>query len=506
VQCAAVVRSGIGRDRALLGSAAAGHVRVSAVRDDCPVVSATSRSTQRVIVVGGGIAGLVAAYDLAGNPDLDVLLLEAAPRVGGKLLASEIAGVRTDAGAEAFLVRDPAAVELVMALGLEPDLVHPATSTAGIWVGGQAQPVPRGTVMGVPSRVDSLAPLLSAAGLRRALDGARGSYEPVREDISIGALVAAQLGPEVVARAVEPLLGGVYAGRADLLSLRSTVPALWSALHTDGSVVRAAAAAAPIPADGPPAPVFGTLRHGLCSLVVMLVDMLPGLVRTGVTVRELDRTVDGFRLVTGPVPAPEVLHADAVVLAVPAPPAARLLRDVAPAASVALGTVDYASTALVRLAYAPGTQLPAGSGLLVPADQGYVVKALTYSGQKWAHLADGPVLVRASVGRYGDVAVLQRDDDDLVALVAGEVAALTGVTAAPLDTDVTRWGGALPQYAVGHADLVDRVRTSVADVPGLAVCGATYGGVGIPACVRSGRAAAAQVASTLRAARQSGHG
>lgn len=464
-------------------------------------------SGQRVVVVGGGIAGLTAAYTLVRDlpSDDQVVLLEGAVRAGGKLLTSEVAGVAVDAGAEAFLVRDPAALELIEELDLTGWLVHPARSSAHIWVDGMPRPVPRRTVLGIPSDVDSLTNLLTPQALRRARAGAGESYPPVLEDVSIGELVGTQLGPEVVARSVEPLLGGVYAGRADLLSLAATVPALAAQLRTDGSVVAAAARTMPNAVASPARPVFGTLRAGLGTLVDAVVDLLGDRVCLGATVRELHRTGTDFRLVSGPVPAPVEHRADAVVVATPAAPAARLLRDVAPAATAALSTVDYASTALVTLAYPAGTALPPGSGVLVPADQGLAVKALTYSGQKWAHLVGGPVLVRASVGRYGDVGVLQRDDDELAALVVAEVGRLTGVTAAPIDTRVTRWGGALPQYTVGHVDRMRQVCEAVSLVPGLAVAGAAYGGVGVPACVRSGRAAAARVVEHLSYARQSRH-
>lgn len=468
---------------------------------------------QRVVVVGGGIAGLTAAYALLLDlpSDAEVVLLEGAARAGGKLRTSLVAGVALDAGAEAFLVRDPAAVALARELGLDSELVHPVTSSAGIWIDGTAVPIPRGTVMGVPSDVEGFANLLTPQGLQRARSGSCGAYAPLLDDVSIGELVAAQLGPEVVARAVDPLLGGVYAGRAELLSLHATVPVLAAALRTDGSLVAAAAHSVPAPATGPPAPVFGTLRGGLGTLIDALVDRLGDRVVVDTTVRELHRTATGFRLTSGSVAAPRTHRADAVVLAAPAAPAARLLRDVAPTAAAALSAVDYASTALVTLAYPPGTVLPAGSGLLIPADQGaadprFTVKALTYSAQKWAHLAGGPVLVRASVGRYGDVAVLQRDDGELTALVAAEVSRLTGVTAALIDSRVSRWGGALPQYAVGHPQRMRQALDAVSQVPGLAVAGAAYGGLGIPACVRSGRAAAARVVEHLTGARQSGHG
>ncbi|MGH3648371.1 MAG: protoporphyrinogen/coproporphyrinogen oxidase, partial [Micromonosporaceae bacterium] len=217
--------------------------------------------------------------------------------------------------------------------------------------------------------------------------------------------------------------------------------------------------------------------------------------RLGLPVHELRRTHEGFELVAGPVPAPTVLAADGVVVAVPASKAAPLLREIAPWAATELAGIDYASMAIATLVY-PGGSLPPGSGVLVPEVEGRTVKALTFSSQKWAHL--GGTVVRASIGRYGEEATLQRDDAELIAAATQDIAALTGLTTTPVASRLTRWGGALPQYAVGHPDRVRRIRSTVAQVRGLAVCGAAYDGVGIPACIRSGQTAAAALLASLK--------
>jgi oxygen-dependent protoporphyrinogen oxidase len=217
-------------------------------------------------------------------------------------------------------------------------------------------------------------------------------------------------------------------------------------------------------------------------------------------VRGLRRTAAGWQLTIGSAASPEYLDADAVILAVPAAPAARLLAAAVPAAATELAQIPYASMAIVTLAFRaedfPGQRR---SGYLVPAVDGRAVKAATFSTVKWPHLAaQAPVhVVRCSLGRSGDVAVLQRDDKDLAALAAAELAEATGLTAAPVTSRVTRWGGGLPQYNVGHLDRVARVRAAVAGQPGLAVAGAAYDGVGIPACVATARSAAAQVLAQL---------
>ena len=254
--------------------------------------------------------------------------------------------------------------------------------------------------------------------------------------------------------------------------------------------------------------MFTTLRGGLGTLPPVLAAASGAQVRTGAMVRELVRGPHGWRLTIGSAHAPQHLDADAVILALPGRPASRLLAGVpgAAGAATALGEIGYASMAIVTLAY-PQTafpQLPEASGYLVPAVDGRPVKAVTFSSVKWPHLRDraaGLVFTRCSVGRIGEEAILQRDDADLAALAAADLAAATGVTGPPAGAVVTRWGGALPQYTVGHLDRVARIQASLAAQPGLAACGAAYAGVGIPACIGTARSAVDQVLAGLGAGR-----
>jgi oxygen-dependent protoporphyrinogen oxidase len=254
--------------------------------------------------------------------------------------------------------------------------------------------------------------------------------------------------------------------------------------------------------------VFTTLARGLGSLPDALAAGSGATVRTRAMVRELARTADGWRLTVGSAHAPEWLDVDAVIIAAPATPASRLLAKAAagaPAAgraAAALGEIKYASMAIVTLAYpvAAFGQPVTGSGFLVPAVDGRAVKAVTFSTVKWPHLQrgnGGVHLVRCSVGRLGEDIVLQRDDAELAALAAADLADATGVRGDPVDVRVTRWGGGLPQYSVGHLDRVAAIRAAVAAVPGLAVCGAAYDGVGIPACIGTAKLAADQVLAYL---------
>jgi oxygen-dependent protoporphyrinogen oxidase len=255
--------------------------------------------------------------------------------------------------------------------------------------------------------------------------------------------------------------------------------------------------------------VFTALAGGLGTLPAAVAAASGASVRTRAMVRGLARTATGWRLTVGSRHDEEYLAADAVILAVPASPAARLLGGVpgASAAVTALREIRYASMAIVTLAYRPAAfSIPLeGSGYLVPAVDGRPVKAVTFSTVKWPHLADGgagQVIVRCSVGRAGEEGLLQSDDGELARLAAADLAAATGARGAPAAARVTRWGGGLPQYTVGHLDRVATIRSAVAAQPGLAVCGAAYDGIGIPACVATAQAAAAQIAAQLRDVRQ----
>ena len=260
--------------------------------------------------------------------------------------------------------------------------------------------------------------------------------------------------------------------------------------------------------------MFTTLTGGLGMLPAYLAKASGAEVRSAAMVRELASVGTGWRLTLGSAAAPEQVDADAVILAIPARPAGRLLAAVpgASAAVTAFGEISYASMAIVTLAYPrsafpePGLAALGWSGYLVPAVDGRAVKAVTFSTVKWPHLAEVTApgaepleIVRCSVGRIGEEVLLQRADDELAALAAADLAAATGVRGAPAAARVTRWGGALPQYTVGHLDRVATIRASVAAQPGLAICGAAYDGVGIPACVATARAAVAQVLAFLAA-------
>ena len=444
------------------------------------------RPPRRTVVVGAGVAGLTAARDLAAA-GREVLVLEGSPDIGGKLRSASVAGATVDVGAESMLARRPEGVDLARGLGLP--VVHPAATSSSVWTRGALRPLPR-SVMGVPADVDQVAAsgVLSDSGVERLRHERPGTSLADDEDVSVGELVASRLGDEVVDRLVEPLLGGVYAGHARLLSARATVPQL-SAWSGEPSLVAAAAHTGAATSG----PVFAGIEGGLGRLPPALADGLD--LRTGATVRGLRRTPTGFVLVVGPTTDAEEVPADEVVLATPAAPSARLLAEVAPDAAAELAAVEYASMAVITLAFRADEvpDLP-GSGFLVPPIDGRTIKASTFSFAKWDWVraaGEGTLLLRTSVGRHREESVLQVPDENLVAASLADLREATGLAARPVDTHVQRWGGGLPQYAVGHLDRVARIRAAVARVPGLAVCGAAYDGVGIPAVIASARRAAA---------------
>jgi oxygen-dependent protoporphyrinogen oxidase len=466
----------------------------------------------RVVVVGGGIAGLSAATRIStARPDIEVLLLESADRVGGKLRRAEVAGTVVDVGAEAMLVRRPEGLDLATAVGLGDELIQPLTTSALLRIDGRNRPLPARTLLGVPSDLAAVrsAGVLSETTLASiAAEPALGPYPPLGGDVSVGDVVAQRFGTEVVDRLVDPLLGGVYAGHAHHISMQASLPALAYRLIEQGeSLLTAARAVVEAGArEEPGAPVFASIPGGLARLPEQLAARGSFEVRTSSTVRAIRRTPDGFTLTLGAVPVAEELTADAVVLATPAGKSGALLTSVAPAAALELSGITTASMAIVTLAFDPAAAsvLPAGSGILVPQREGTAVKAMTFSSQKWPGIGQdaGVALLRASLGRAGEEFTLQREDAELVKVVGAELAEIAGLSAEPVDSHVQRWGSGLPQYEVGHVQRVGRIRAAVAQVPGLAVCGATYDGVGVPACIGSAHIAADRVLADLGASAQ----
>jgi oxygen-dependent protoporphyrinogen oxidase len=459
------------------------------------------------VIIGGGIAGLSAARRLArAAPEQKIIVCEASPRFGGKLHGLDLAdGLRVDVGAESMLARRPEGIRLIDELGVDYQLVHPTSARAQAYLAGVVHPLPPSN-MGVPVELEALDGYLTPAGLARARTEVDLPGGPLTGDVAIGEYVAERFGDEVTDRLLEPMLGGVYAGQSRRLSFQAVHPTLYEVARSGGSLLQAArqvAAAARRSNDtatGDAPPVFAGLRGGINTLITALEN---DLVRRGVelrtrtTVRTITRPADVFELITGPVPAPEMIMADRVLLAVPAAPAARLLGTVCPDASRLLAGIPYASMAVITFVLADAAL--EGSGLLVPPGELPTIKAVTYSGNKWEWIAEravkaygpGVTVARASVGRLGEEQLLQVDDQQLIDRTLAEARRVPGwEDARTLAASVQRWGGGLPQYLVDHRRTTAELSEAVAEVPGLAVAGAYLDGVGVPACIATAHRAA----------------
>ena len=449
----------------------------------------------RAVVVGGGITGLAAAHRLVQGGH-QVTLVESSNRLGGKIRTSRFAGRPVEEGPDAFLARVPAVAALTREVGLGGDLVSPAAGSAYLWTDGALKPLPTGLVLGVPVDFEPLAAagILSEAGLARARQEPDLPGEPITSDVSIGELIARRFGPELQERLVDPLLGGINAGRTEELSIDVGAAQLAAVARRHGSLVaglRAQREAAP-PPNGEP--VFWSVRGGLQRLVDALATSLveAGVeVRCGAAVESVD-SVPAVHLAGG-----VTIEADAVIITVPAFAAAPMLRDLSAEVARALDAIDYSSVALVTLAYrrdAVRTSLD-GSGFLVPRPDGRLLTACSVFSNKWKDLADpDTVLLRASAGRWKDGRALDMDDADLVAAVHGELDEALGLAEGPTEVRVSRWVRSFPQFWPGHLERVAHLESTLARVaPRVALAGAALRGVGIPACVTGAQSAAEHV-------------
>ncbi|MGH3474907.1 MAG: protoporphyrinogen oxidase [Aeromicrobium sp.] len=435
----------------------------------------------KIAVVGGGVAGLTAAYEL-GRAGADVLLLEGSDRIGGKLRLADVDGITLDVGAEALLARRPEATALCAEIGLGDAIVHPETTSAAIWTRGALRPMPR-TVMGIPADVEAL----MASGIVERPPVSRPAPVPT-DDVSVGEFVRDRVGDEILDRLVEPLLGGVYAGHADDLSLA----AAGAPIRELGDDLLAGAAAAK-PPDAQGEPVFAGIKGGVGRLPGALAEASGAEIRTGAVARDVRRSGAGWRITLSDGHE----DVDAVIVATPAPASARLLAEVAPEAAFELADLTYASMAIVTFVVDGEVELN-GSGFLVPPVDGTAIKGSTFSSQKWAWLAEsGRTALRASVGRAGDTALLHQDDATVAATALADLRRAIGHLPEPAQWHVQRWGGALPQYEVGHLDRMDVLDLAIAAEPALEVCGAAYRGVGVPAVIASAQGAVTRLLADL---------
>lgn len=469
-----------------------------------------------IAIIGAGLAGLTAAYELrstgsarAGEEDdLKVDVYEATDRLGGKLHTVAFEAGPTDMGAEAFMARRQDAVDFFTELGLAGSLVEPSGLRSLVWVDGETRGLPTGGVMGIPSTSETVAHLVSEDTAQRIDTEAdrEGFAWEVGGDVNVGALVRERYGDEVVDNIVSSLLGGVYSCTADDLGVRATIPQLaeeldrLAATDADGKV-HLSTAVANLERSRREMPtgqgaVFKTFRDGYQEVYETLAEKSGADIYIDAFISAIELEGSKYRLKGG-----EDTAYDHVILAVPAPTAALLLKEVAPEASGALKTVKLANSAVVGMRFATDEGLPQNSGVLVSTGAEDVhVKAFTFSSRKWPHLAErGGALVRASFGRFGDNVAITATEDDLVDWALDDLKTITGFDgrAAGLEEIyVQRWLGGLPRFDENHLATVAKVRSLLLDEPKashISLTGAWAGGVGVPAVIADARAAAAAV-------------
>ncbi len=476
----------------------------------------------RVVVVGGGVSGLTAAYELLrARPEAEVTVLESDERAGGTATSDAVDGYLVDRGPNGFLTNVPDAYDLSLRLGLQDELL-PASEAAQkrfLYFRGRLVPVPTGA--GALLRSPLLSPLGKA---RMALEPFLPAAPPEREE-SVHAFASRRLGREFADVMVSPMVSGVSAGDARLSSLQALFPRMHRLEAEHGGLVRgmlaqrralrAAKARGETPtrvAGGPSGPggrLTSFRQGGAGRLTAALAEALAGCVITGVAVERVERGVEralrvvpagGARLPEGK--APEPIEADAVIVAVPAYAAASLLGSVAPRAARPLAAIPYAGIRVVALGY-PRSAVPApldGFGYLVPPGQGLRILGSLWTSTLFpAQAPEGTVLLRSLGGGVRDPEFLDLGEDEAVDVVRADLRASLGITAEPAMTHVVSWRRGIPQYVLGHRERVSEANEAVAEVPGLALTGNAYRGIGLNDCVRDARAVARQVAERLPA-------
>lgn len=460
-------------------------------------MSAPAARASRVVIVGGGVSGLATAYRLTvAAPELDVVVLEAAERPGGKIRSVSVGDLQLPAGADSFLARKPWAVELCKELGLGDQLETPGTNGAYVWTDGGLVAFPKDAPFGIPGDVGDVFhwPGLSKAGRRRAAQDLVRAKRKDDSEESLGGLLRRRLGDEATDLAVAPLLAGLFAGDVDRLGVRATFPelAVWEA--SQGSLIRGSQAVSrAAKRSGGSGPMFTRPRGGVERLTDELAARLGARVRTGQRVAAVTLEAQGYSVQT----ASDRVLADAVVLAPEAHVTAPIAEVLAPWAASELAAIRYASTGVVLCVYEEGTArgLPSGTGFVIPRGKAPMT-ASTWLSSKWPSEMFGTrAVVRSYVGADGDQEVLQADDDELIAACARFQSAVVTLPERPEHAAVVRWNDAMPQYEVGHVERVARIRASLP--AGIFVTGQAYDGVGIPDRVRGADQTAQAVAEHL---------
>ncbi len=447
-----------------------------------------------VVVVGGGITGLAAAYDLV-EQGREVVLLEADGRLGGKVNAGPIenAGLPfdVDMAADGFLARQPEVVELCHELGLGDQLVAPTGAQAYIWFDGALRNIPSPSVLGVPFEIEPIeaSDLISAAGTADFAARIDAPADPLVGDASVGEVLRPRVGAEVFERLIDPLLGGINAGEADKLSINAGAAQLADAARVGGSLRAALRAQVDANLAAAAGPVFNGLEGGNHKLIDALGAALGDRVHTNTAAERLERSDGGWRVWAGG----QCIDASRVILASPSWVTAGLIAPFAPESAAVLAGIAYGDAVLVTFVIDKSRLACSldGSGFLVPRSQDLLMTACSWSSSKWAHYDDGThAILRVSAGRSDDTRWVDMAQADVVDTLRGELVTTMGLDGDPI-ARVTEWRQSLPQYRPGHLERCDEIDAQLAaEAAGLTVAGAQMRGLGLPACVRQGRAAA----------------
>jgi oxygen-dependent protoporphyrinogen oxidase len=466
----------------------------------------------RVVVIGGGIAGLAAAFHLKEEASrlrltLEVLLLEGSPRFGGPLHTIRTDGLVIETGADSFITDKPSGLALAKRLGLQSELVGTREEFRKTYVvnRGRLLPIPEGFALLAPTRLGPVlrSPILSLRGkMRMALE----PLIPKRRkgpDESLGSFVTRRLGNEVLDRVAQPLAGGIYTADPKFLSMRATIPRFLEYEQKYGSVIRGLRAAARSSADTAKASgarwgLFASFAGGIETLVDRLVSGLAGSARNDTRVERLEQIGAGrWRAITT---SGEAIAAAAIVLATPAKITARLLRPHQSQIASRLDEITYSSTATVNMAYRVKDfpRKPDGFGFVVPLIERRRIVAGSFSSLKFeGRSSPNVILARAFIGGSLQSEMMALSDTEMATAAREEFRSLLGVRSEPILTHVERWPESMPQYRVGHLELIDQIETMGRSLPSVELAGASLRGVGIPDCIRSGELAAQRTIKKL---------
>ncbi|AMV39623.1 protoporphyrinogen oxidase [Planctomyces sp. SH-PL62] len=475
-----------------------------------------SKSSDRVVVIGGGLSGLAAANRIqrsgsALRRPVEVVVLEAKDRVGGVIATERRDGFTLELGPDSFITNKPWAADLCRSLDLEDQLIEaaPALRRSFVVRKGKLAPVPEGFVLMAPHRLRPIlaSPILSLRGKIRLLAEALIPRREKPGEESLAAFVRRRLGREALDRLVQPLVGGMYTGDPNNLSLKATLPQFLAMEQEHGSLIRAAwrrrkdaEARLETESSGARFGMFVSLAEGMGALPRALAATLrAGTVRTNAAVRRITRATNGSGWLVEPLDGPPI-EADAVVATTEAHATARMIDGVDPSLALQLRGIPYASSIIVNVAYRRDRiQHPMnGFGFVVPAIEERRILAGSFLNVKFPRRApEGTALIRVFVGGAAQPELFDLDDDAVRQIVSAELGELIGATGDPIFLEITRHARSMPQYVLGHLELVETIRRKAARHPNLFLTGVAYDGVGIPDCIRAAEATADAVVARL---------